>query len=276
MTFKQYNITDVTACPSIGGIRGAAMVFCVIGLVLFPSLVFAKDASASFSNSPGFRCNRWNGAGECADWSYYDYYYKHTPVYRGAMQYKRNTYVVPVRGAPSKFSRGLRSICSNPTADCTGRVTARVRATPNPVTIGGRLAYTVYVRNDDSQIRTVNVRAYLDENVELDNVTYGGYLDGDLIRWDALRIPALSSRSLTLNVVVRSSAPTGTPVRLTVRADNSIDTSSVKVLDEGYYSNAIRVLDDGIYVYYNHYTGTRLLRSQPVYYHDQFGNVRVR
>lgn len=252
------------------------MTCCAIGLALTPFIASARDASIQHRSSTGFQCNRWNDSGECADWSYYYYKMRSTPVYRGSAAYKRSMFLVPVRSAPATFSRVLRTNCANPTADCTGRVTVRVRATPNAVSIGELLTYILYVRNDDSQIRTVNIRAYPDENTAFDSATYGGYADGDLIRWDGLRVPARSSRSFIMRVLVRSNAPTGAPIRLTVRADQSIDTSSVRVLDAGYYSNAIRVLDDGIYVHYNRYTGTRPLRSQPIYYHDRYGDVRVR
>ena len=153
---------------------------------------------------------------------------------------------------------------------------SRARGMPNPVALGELLTYTLYVRNDDSQIRSVDVRAYIDENTTFDSATYGGYRDGEVIRWDALRIPARSSRSFTMRVRVRSSAPTGVPIKLTVRADQSIDAASVNVIDPGYYDNALRVLDDGMYVNYTWYGGTRRLQVQPVYYRDRYGNVMVR
>jgi len=151
----------------------------------------------------------------------------------------------------------------------------RVRATPNPVPLGALLTYTLYVRNADSQVRTVNVRAYPDENVVFENATYGGFADGDLIRWDALRIPAWSSRSFTMRVRVRSNAPIGSPIALTVQAGSSVDRTSVAVLDAGYYGNVIRVLDNGMYVYENRY-GTRAFPPQPIYYRDPFRTVRRR
>ena len=271
----QHSITDMSICPSTRGFRTCASAFCIIGLV-FPSLASARDAFVHVQSSPGYRCNRWNSAGECADWSYYDYETRTAPVYRGSMVYRRQTSVLPIRYAPATYIRRTVSPCYDPTVDCTGRVTVRVRATPSAVPLGELLTYTLYIRNDDSQIRTVSVRAYLDENVDFDAASYGGYEDGNVIRWDTLRIPALSSRSFTMRVRVRSNAPTGSPIQLTVRTEGSIDRTSVNVVDAGYYSNALRILEDGNYIYYNHYTGTRVFPSEPVYYRDEYGGIRSR
>ncbi len=267
----QHNIIYMILCPSTRSLRTVATALCIIGLAL-PSLAAARDASIQYRSSPGFQCNRWNASNECADWSYYDYGYNmnSAPVYRGSTLYRRNISVTPVR----QQQTGMR--CGNATIDCTGSVSVRVRGMPNPVSLGELLTYTLYVRNDDSQIRSVEVRAYIDENTDFDSATYGGYQDGEVIRWDALRIPARSSRSFTMRVRVRSHASTGTPLKLTVRADQSIDTASVNVLDAGYYSNAYRVLDDGTYVNYNRYSGERRLQVQPIYYRDRYGNVMVR
>lgn len=264
----QHNITNMVVCPLTRCLRVVATAFCTIGFILWPSSSFARDASVLYRNSPGFQCHRWNDAGECADWSTFNYGYtlRSTPVYRGNALYWRDTSLIPVR--PSTMMR-----CNNSRVDCTGHVTVRVRAMPNPVLLGNLLTYTLYVRNADSQVRTVNVRAYLDENVDLDSATYGGFADGNLVRWDGLKIPAWSSRSFTMRVRVRSHTSFGTPIALTVQAGSSVDRTSVAVLDAGYYRSAIRVLDDGVFVYENRY-GTRAFPWQPIFYRDPFWTVR--
>ncbi|NOS67501.1 MAG: hypothetical protein HOO67_04025 [Candidatus Peribacteraceae bacterium] len=270
----------MTACL----LTRAATAILVVSSVVFPGVASAYGSSVSYRNAPGFVCHRWGTSGQCADWSYYEVpppaygglRYTENPnqaYYRYYKSVKTTPYVQTTTPARAVYS-GTR--CTDPTVDCTGRVSVRASANTNPAVLGDLLTYTIYVRNDDSQNRTVNVRAYVDRNVGFESATYGGYSDGDVIRWDALRIPARSSRSFTLRVRVHSNAPTGSALQLKVQAGNSVDSVSVNVYDSGYYQNSIRVNDDGIRVRYNQYTGDRELRSLPTYYHDEFGNVHTR
>jgi hypothetical protein len=276
----RYSIIDMMKCP----LSRVAMTLALIAGATFPVLASAKDASLPYRRVAGFTCHNWNAQRECVDWSVYatpppaygGWAVTETPeeaFYRYYMNQKKSS----VRPSTSNVQRSvIRSRCNNPTVDCTGRVSVRARATPLPAVLGKPITYSMYVRNDDSQIRSVNVRAYLDDEVRFDVANYGGYEDGDIVRWDAIRIPAYGSRTLSMRGIVQSNAPLGTPLQFKVQAGNSVDSVAVDVADGWMYENAIRVDDDGITVRYNQYSGRRYLDQQPTIYHDEFGRTRYR
>lgn len=114
-----------------------------------------------------------------------------------------------------------RRVCS-PLVDCTGTVTVRGQATPNPVSEGQYLNYTFYVRNDDSQKRIVNMVAMMDPATRFGSATFGGMHDGNTVRWTGLTIPAGASRTLVLRVLVRGDA-FDRSIALRVQTNHSTD-----------------------------------------------------
>ena len=177
--------------------------------LLLPSVAVGRDASLPYRSMPGFQCHQWNWMGECSDWSYFDY--RTAP---------------PAYGGTTAFPTYPVYRCLNPTVDCTGSVTVRGSASPNPVALGQLLTYTLYIRNDDSQARTINVRAYLDTNsASFESSTFGGFSDGNMVRWDSQRIPARMSRTIILRVRIRNDARVTEPSILRIQAGNSSDAA---------------------------------------------------
>ena len=145
---------------------------------------------------------------------------------------------------PTWQQPAYRYVCNNPLKDCTGTVSVRITALPKIVAREEILTYTLYVRNDDSQTRTVDLRAYLDPNVTFENSTYGGYQSSTSVRWDALKIARQSSRTVVLRVRVRGDA-SGTEISLQAKVGSTVDTVTTKLSDTRYGTNGIRVNDDG-------------------------------
>ncbi|MSR87322.1 DUF11 domain-containing protein [Candidatus Peribacteria bacterium] len=239
-----------------------ALAAVFIGGTAIPFSVSAVDASLPYRKYPGFQCHQWNRLGECSDWSYFEpsFNAKTPPPAYGAAILNR-----PVNPTYR---------CQNPTVDCTGSVSVRGSASPGVASRGEILTYNIYLRNDDSQNRTVSVRAYMDGNVGFVNATYGGYSDGTMVRWDNQSIPARMSRTMILRVRVRGDASTGKPIVLRIQSDRSSDSVSTNVMESTYYnSNAIRFTDDGVYVRSGHpprYIRTDFYNSQTKYYPPEY------
>lgn len=259
----QHSITAMQSCLP-HSVRALLRATVLAGMLVMPVGAFARDASLPYRIMPGFQCHQWNWMGECSDWSYFQ----------------------PTRTAPPAYG-GTSSVrpmfpvyrCNSPTVDCTGSISVRGSASPNPVARGDLLTYTIYIRNDDSQNRTVNVRAYLDANaVAFQNATFGGYSDGTTIRWDSQIIPARMSRTIILRVRVRTDARLTEPILLRLQADRGSDSVSVNLIDrEGIYDNTMRFTDDGVYVRSGHPPRYRRLdQYTPQYYYDNTGNLHYR
>ncbi len=245
--------------------------------VSFAARAFARDASLPYRNYPGFQCHQWNRSGECSDWSYFDE--KMIAPTRYVLPYSRPTSVQNTYVAPRTSAWPATTRCGLPTEDCTGAISVRVTANPNPVPRSELLTYSIYVRNDDSQMRTYTVRAYLDDIVGFESATYGGYSDGKVIRWDAQRLAPKTSRSMILRVRVRENASLNLPVLLRVQADRSTDSVSVAVADsdEWYFDNAVKYTDSGVYAPYGHPRRYRKVdQYQPRYFYDSAGNLHYR
>lgn len=208
-------------CPLSSFIR-SAMVFVGV-LLAFGAMTAAAHArydiggeTSSYVDGyerdamPGYRCHRWNRYGECTDESMYDL----------------------GRALPGSLFIGTTPSllrCQSPTLDCTGRVSVRTRSVPTIVRRGGIITYTIYLRNDDSQTRTVHVRAFLDQNSELQSASAGYVADGRLVRWNALRMEPWASKMLVLRARVAVSAPYESELRMIVQAGNSADSTVTAV-----------------------------------------------
>lgn len=163
--------------------------------------------------------------------------------------------------------------CQNPTVDCTGSVTIRGTGSPNPARRGGVLTYRLYVRNDDSQNRTVNVKAYIDPNaVVFQDATFAGYSDKTAIRWNSQSIPARSSRTLVLRVRVRSDATLTKPILLRIQTDRSSDVVSVDTDDSNrFYDNAIQYDTRGYVAPTGRSPRIRRATHNTMFYYDENG-----
>jgi hypothetical protein len=232
--YMQHSIINMNRCPR----RLPGVLLALAAFLSCSGNVFARDASVPYRNLPGFACHRWNSLGECSDFSYFDQ--KTAPVTRPSLY--------PTGSSPRT---AVRYGCSGPTVDCTGSVSVRATASKNTVIRGEQFTYTLYVRNDDSQYRNVTLRAYLNDNVRFESATFGGFTDGNTIRWDTQRMAPGTSRTILLRVRVQANASTGFPVEMRVVADRSADVVTTTVLDGAEWnSNAIRIRSDGVYVQY--------------------------
>jgi outer membrane usher protein FimD/PapC len=130
-------------------------------------------------NEPGFVCHSFSQYGLCNEWA---------PV--GDQQYYFNTQI-------PYGAQIIPQQCGNPMQDCTGRVTVRASSNQGTVRHNDEYSYSLYVRNDDSQPRVVSVRAYLDDAVYYMNATAGARLDGSIVTWNSVAIPARHHRTRT-------------------------------------------------------------------------------
>ncbi len=240
-------------CPL--SLRIAASLTGIVSGALLISPAFAYDASLPFRSYPGFVCHAWNARGECSDYSYIDYRNAADPDYRNV--YVAPTYRQPVRYAQPVIRQpwsatvngnmyGYRYACT-PTTDCTGEVTVRVSSSPTTVAPRGLITYNVYLRNNDSQTRTVDLRAYLDSDTVFESATFGGYSDGKNVRWNTMQMPPMSSRTVQVNAYVRGNIPVGRTLAFQAHAGSSLDSMTTRVLASGFGSNAIEYREDGIY-----------------------------
>ena len=213
-------------CPPPLFARAAASLFAV--LFVFPLLPAATQARYEHYDTdpyiqsytgdrygydmPGYECHRQNRYGVCTDESTYDL--------QGGLP---GSYFV--RTSPSLLR------CQSPMLDCTGRVSVRVRSVPTSVRRGALITYTIYLRNDDSQTRTVYVRAFLDAMSSFQSASAGHMVDNRLVRWDAIRMEPWTSKMMILRARAEHNAPYGTELRMTVQAGNAADVVVTAVED---------------------------------------------
>lgn len=118
-------------------------------------------------------------------------------------------------------------------------VSVRGSATPLVATRGTAITYSIYVRNDNRQAQSVNLRAYLDTRaVWIESMTAGGYSDGSSVRWDNLTLGGNTSRTYQLIARVQDNAPLNEPILLHLQAGASSDTVTVNVIQsDNFYGN---------------------------------------
>lgn len=186
-------------------------------VTLLPALLAATPAWAQCY------CNLYGYDGGCADmictngFSYdnraYDRYDPYDPFY--------SPYYIP----PSPYTpASTRSTSSDITVDMTSN-----RSTAEP---GETVTVTLRLRNPRNGTQTADVRAVFDPDFDFVSASGGGDEDGDEVRWDNVRVPSRSSKTLTMRLRVRSNADDGD--RLSVRAytDRASDTLTVRVDDD--------------------------------------------
>lgn len=242
----------------------AAGVIVIAGLIPLPAL--AADRSAPYRSYPGFFCRQWNSWNECTSWTYFDARSTTTRSYDGTWV-TRST--APVR-------------CTNARRDCTGSVSVHVSAAGS-VRRGDVLTYDIFLRNNDSQWRTVDLRAFLDRHSEFQSASGDARLDGATVRWVNQSLAPRSGRSITLTVRVRPNVARSNPVLLRVLADGKSDTVSTAVLDEPFDDRYDRYRADLLRIdtrYYDPYQGTAPYRRVDdrslQYYYDANGAIRYR
>lgn len=192
----------------------------------------AADVSLQYRNHSGFVCHHYNNRGECTDFSYFDsrsssnYYNNYNNDYYYSQPiYRTNDYYYP-----PTTSRTTSNRCTG--RACYGDVTVSVTASPDPVEEDDIITYRIYVRNDDSSARLVDVVAFLDD----DMVAYDGSSDrGRLLRRDEVEwnisMSPRSSKTLTLRVRA-DDVNDGDEISLRVEAEDDSDDVDVEVRDD--------------------------------------------
>lgn len=245
--------------PARSGALLVAGVIVIAGLMPLPAL--ASDRSAPYRSYPGFFCRQWNSWNECTSWTYFDARSTTNRTYDGTWV-TRST--APVR-------------CTNARRDCTGSISVHVSAAGS-VRRGDVLTYDIFLRNNDSQWRTVDLRAFLDRHSSFQSASGDARLDGATVRWANQSLAPRSGRSITLTVRVRPNVARSNPVLLRVLADGKSDTVSTAVLDEpsSYTADVLRIDTR----YYDPYQGTAPYRRVDdrslQYYYDASGAIRYR
>lgn len=122
-------------------------------------------------------------------------------------------------------------------------VSVRVSGWPRHVGPGDDVLYTIYVRNDGNREEIVEISAYLDDDTGFMSASMDGRKVNDgMIRWQRMRMPARSSRNLTLQVRVKSNTASG-DIRLLVQAGQSSD-SAVTTVTDGYQGSTYYFQED--------------------------------
>lgn len=129
---------------------------------------------------------------------------------------------------------------------------------PDPVSVGDTLTYTIRVRNEMNHSASLNVRAILDGDTSFISASDGGDENGNNVNWNNLTLSAGDTESITLRVRVRSTARPGDSLRLLVESGNADQTIYTNVdnggnyYENGYYNSSS--YNNGTYcTYYNSY-----------------------
>ncbi len=119
-------------------------------------------------------------------------------------------------------------------------VTVNITTNHSTVEEGDTLTYTIRVRNEDNRSQSVDVRAYLDHDVDFVSATDGGDESGDTVEWDNFYVSANSTETITLKVRVNDSASNTIELRVRAGGDEARVTTDV----DGYGYNG-DYYDDG-------------------------------
>ncbi len=188
--------------------KGRALHLAVLtGSAVVLALVLASPAAY-----PGFQCNNWNWKNECTDFSYLDPRPAYTQSIGGyqttvpsPQYFYHPVYTFPSTGYYNGYNYGNTYRCQS-SSDCTGTVSVRVRGIPTVAVRGDQIIYTIYLRNDDSQYRTATVSAIIDPDLTIISASTGGYGQGNIVRWNSLRVAPGQSDTLTVTVRINANA----------------------------------------------------------------------
>ncbi len=196
--------------------------------------VEAADPSAPYRNYPGFTCYKWNHNKECVDFTYYNTgasssYYSSTPYY-----------------TPTPVSS-------------RSDVTVRIEASDDEFEPGDTVTYSIYLKNNGSTSRTVDVLAELDSDLTFRSASNDGEDDDEEVEWEDIRLSARGSKTLTLKARLDSSADDGDELTTSVEVTGSgvktiTDEVDIEVDDDNnsndddddcyYYSNGRWIYDE--------------------------------
>jgi uncharacterized membrane protein len=171
----------------------------------------AADPSAPYRNYPGFTCYKWNQNKECVDFTYY------------------NTNV-----SSSYYSSSSTYYQPTTTTNNRNSVTVRITANETDVEPGDTVTYSIYLKNNGSSSRDLDVRAELDDDLDFRSASNDGDEDDNEVTWDNIRVSARGSKTLTMKARVNSRADDGDDLTASVEVlgTNAEDDVDVTVDDD--------------------------------------------
>lgn len=260
---------------SISTIKAPALIISSILAFGMATAAYALDPSLPYRNQQGFQCFYWNAQGECLSFSYYpggtpiyDTYPTYTPSYTPT--YTTPVYT-PTYTAPIYTPTYAQPYISTPYY-ASNRLSITVSGSPKEVEDGDTINYSIYLRNDMTVSRKIDVRAFLDQDTTFVSASANGdeVRNDDEVEWTDVSVPARSSKTLTLKVRVASRVRDGDTLTLRVEADGQSDEEDTDV---------VLGSNSGNCYYYDSY-GTRRYdsscnnyrNSSSCYYYDRYGN----
>lgn len=160
-------------------------------------------------------CSLYSSDGGCADMTCYNDY-----NYGSYDPYYDPYYIPPTRYVPNNTSSSTSDVSIDVTVDDSS-------AEP-----GDSVTFTLKLRNNRNSNQTTDVRAVLSRDLTFVSASAGGDEEDNEVRWDNVRVPSRSTKTLTMRVRIRSSADDGDRLEVRAYTNRTSDSATVRVDDE--------------------------------------------
>ncbi len=111
-------------------------------------------------------------------------------------------------------------------------LTLTIKQSDSSVAPGDTVSYTIEIENNGTSDETVDVTAFLDDDMEFVSASDDGDEDGDEVQWDNIDVNEDETETLTLRVRIPTSADDGDTVKLRVEANDEEKSKTTSIDDE--------------------------------------------
>lgn len=116
--------------------------------------------------------------------------------------------------------------------DDDGDLNLTITESDDPVEPGDQVTYRIRIENEDNDDIRVDVRAFLDDEMDFISASHSGDESRDEVEWDDIRLDEDDEITLTLTVRIKSGADDGDELELRVEANEEEDTEETEVEDD--------------------------------------------